>query len=666
MTLAKDISAKFAVAAVAVAMIFSAYAPAAQAQTTEDLQQMINDLLAQVATLQSQLGQGGAVITENCDTHFYRDLGTGSTGADVMKLQQFLNLDPDTRVAASGAGSAGMETQTYGPLTAAAVSKFQVKYRAEILTPLGLVAPTGYWGASSRDQANSMCAAGVPVDGGTGSDNDDDSNDDDSNDDDDVVTLSGEAALDNLEIEDAEDDDIEEGAEDAVVAEVTVEFTDGDAEISRMDIRLDNGPTGTDPWDVFDEVSIWVDGDKIADMDASDEDEYLDEDDGSIRFSGLDIIAMEDEEVEIVIAVSVMGNVDSDDLGSWDVFVDTIRFFDADGVATTEDSVFDLGSESATFNVVVEGQDDELIVKSSSNDPDATTLQLEDDSDSDWYTVFVFDLDTDDSENDIEINEMALTVTLSSSTYAAIVDDAELVIDGTTIDDVTVTGSGPYVLTFDVDGDVSIDAGDRVEGELMLKFNSLALGNEGMTVMAEITSAQADAIDAEGADDLTASQLSGSASGEAHTLRTRGIDVSPESTSATVTTQDGNTNDYATLEVEVEVTAFEQDVFIPVAAADAVNYTLVDGAGSTTVAGSRSVVLTSSADEDGTGNYYEISEGETETLTLTVTYTPGVANTAVRLRLDSIEFAETATSPDQLQTTLPQTDYRTSVVTVVN
>jgi len=47
-TLTKDITAKFAVAAVAVAMIFAAFAPSAQAQTTEDLQQMINDLLAQV------------------------------------------------------------------------------------------------------------------------------------------------------------------------------------------------------------------------------------------------------------------------------------------------------------------------------------------------------------------------------------------------------------------------------------------------------------------------------------------------------------------------------------------------------------------------------------------------------------------------------------------
>ena len=44
MTIAKDFASKAAVAFVAVAMMFSAFAPAAQAQSSEDLQKMINDL----------------------------------------------------------------------------------------------------------------------------------------------------------------------------------------------------------------------------------------------------------------------------------------------------------------------------------------------------------------------------------------------------------------------------------------------------------------------------------------------------------------------------------------------------------------------------------------------------------------------------------------------
>ncbi len=54
--------------------------------------------------------------------------GKGTSGAHVKRLQQLLNADSDTRVSASGVGSPGKETNTFGPLTANAVRKFQEKY----------------------------------------------------------------------------------------------------------------------------------------------------------------------------------------------------------------------------------------------------------------------------------------------------------------------------------------------------------------------------------------------------------------------------------------------------------------------------------------------------------------------------------------------------------
>lgn len=675
MTIAKEFAAKLTVAFVAVAMVLSAYAPAAQAQTTEELQAMINDLLAQVAALQTTTGQGSTSVASGvCPYTWTRDLSQGATGADVMKLQQFLNADLDTRVAASGAGSVGAETEYYGPATAAAVSKMQVKYRAEVLSPSGLVNPTGYFGPSSRAKANSVCTT-APV-------MDEDDEDMDDEDDNGPTSLGGEASLDSFEIESAEDDEVEEGAEDAPIAELTVEFVDGDAEISRLDVQLlADGDTNTNtvrPWDAFETVSLWVDGDKIAEVDASDEDDYLDEDLGTLRFSGLDIVGMEDEEVEIIVAVTAQGNLDGAELTTWDFYVTALRFFDADGVATTESDTLDIGSEddlsgsaNSSFDLEEAGFEDELIVKTSSNDPDSATLQVEDDSKSDWYTVFVFDLDTDDSINDIEINDLALEVIVGTSTggYNGLVDDAELVIDGVTIDDVTITfgGTATATLAFDVDGDVVIDAGDRVEAQLMLRFKSLDAGNEGVTVQGRVTATNANNIVAEGADDLAntpTDQLSGSAEGERHTLRTSGVDIALEGVSASVTSVDSNTNDYGTYEIEVEVTAFEQDVFISTNPATSTSYVLQDGAGVTATTGTRSITLESSADE--TGGYFEINEGETETLTLRVTYTPGVANTAARLVLNSISFNETAALPDQTQTTLPATTYRTAVITMVN
>jgi peptidoglycan hydrolase-like protein with peptidoglycan-binding domain len=638
---------------------------------------MINDLLAQVAQLQGQTTPttGG---TMTCDS-FLMDHGQGSEGAEVMRLQQFLNMDQDTRVAAAGmAGSAGMETQYYGPATAAAVSKFQVKYRAEILSPLGLVNPTGYWGAGSRAKANALCSETVVTTPDTDEDATDEDEDEDMDEEDEARTLSGEASLDDFSMDGAEDTELEEGSTDAPIAEATFEFTNGDAELSRINIALTGSGDEQDPWDVFESLSLWVDGDKIAEKDADDEDDYLNENSGTFRFSNLDLFMEEDEEVEIVIAATLQDNLDGvSDGEAWTVQLDSIRFFDADGVAITEDNGSfgnDFG-ETESFTIEEAGYEDEIRIRTSSNDPEATTLQLEDNSDSDDYTVFIFDIDTDDSINDIEIDSIPVTVNLSSSTFDAIVDDAELVIDGVTIDDYTVVGGGSAtaVLTFDVDGDVVIDAGDRVSAELILTFNALVAGNEGMTVDAEVTSTNANNIDAEGADDLTntgTDQLSGSADGETHTLRTTGIDVSKESTSAVVTVVDSGPNDYGTYEVEVEVTAFEQDVFISTDPAVSMGYDLQDGAGSSSVAGSRSVTLVSSADEGGAGNaFFEISEGQTETLTLTITYTPGVANTASRLVLQDITFDETGTvitTDDKTQTTLPASDYRTKVVTMVN
>ncbi len=610
---------------------------------------------------------------------FPRNLAMGATGSDVKELQQFLNACPDTAlaVAAGATGSAGNESMTYGPATMNAVMAYQAKVgvsavgafgpmtRAQaaalgnvcgavvppvVTPPAEALCPNGMTLASNCMTAPVVNPVTPPVTPP-------------------VVGLTGEASLDDITVDSASDDELEEGAEDAEVAEITFEFKDGDAQITRMDISILDQDASTDTWDVLDTVALMVDGKEVASMDASNEDDYQDEDTGTLRFTGLSIVAEEDEELEVSVVVTLQDNIDSGDLDTYDVDFTSFRWQDAEGVVETE-----VVTENAvTFDITAAGAEDEIIAKTSTGDPDGTTLQVKGDAKSDWYKVFEFDLDTDDSTNDIELNTIKVNFITNGTTpadagYDDLVDDVELVIDGTVIDDVVVSGTtaseGTAVLTFDVDGDVTIDAGDRVKVELKARFKTLIPTEEGATVQGSISSLTTSIIDAEGAENIGNSQLSGSATGDVHTLRTAGINVSFTSSDADVTTQDGATNDYATYEMKVKVTAFEQDVYISTAAATSIAYTLEDSSAVAAPAGTRTPTLSSTADEQG--GYFLVNEGDTETFTFTVTYVPGAANEANRMQLDTISFAPTAVAPTQTWTASPETTYRTAVVTVVN
>jgi peptidoglycan hydrolase-like protein with peptidoglycan-binding domain len=72
---------------------------------------------------------------------FTRDLTLGSSGSDVTALQKFLNSH-GFMVAASGPGSAGMETTLFGGMTKAALAKFQAAH--------GIMPASGYFGPKTR------------------------------------------------------------------------------------------------------------------------------------------------------------------------------------------------------------------------------------------------------------------------------------------------------------------------------------------------------------------------------------------------------------------------------------------------------------------------------------------------------------------------------------
>ena len=101
--------------------------------------------------------------TQSCTFKFNQNMKLNSRGADVMNLQKVLNGWSQTQVAASGAGSPGMEITNFGPATRAAVIKFQDKHLAE----LGITSGTGNVFAGTRGLLNEVCGSSVSTNPGT-------------------------------------------------------------------------------------------------------------------------------------------------------------------------------------------------------------------------------------------------------------------------------------------------------------------------------------------------------------------------------------------------------------------------------------------------------------------------------------------------------------------
>ena len=129
--------------------------------TIEELKAEIARLKVLIAEVQAKLAAllGETVITDvPAGFSFETNLQVGMSANDVKYLQLVLNSNVDTRLAVSGVGSPGNETNFFGYLTKEAVIKFQEKYSSDILTPWNLTGGTGYVGSKTREKLNSLLA----------------------------------------------------------------------------------------------------------------------------------------------------------------------------------------------------------------------------------------------------------------------------------------------------------------------------------------------------------------------------------------------------------------------------------------------------------------------------------------------------------------------------
>jgi len=323
------------------------------------------------------------------------------------------------------------------------------------------------------------------------------------------------------------------------------------------------------------------------------------------------------------------GSIDTDNLDAlWNVDVDSIRYTDATGVILSDSYAGDLDK---TFSYESASADDNIAIKTSTTNPDASTVEVKENDPVDDVLIGAFKLKVDTDSSDITLLEMPVVLHFAANGATAdefadnVISALNVKIDGTSYEadlttDSTSNGAGTATYTLDLnDSNVVIDSGDTVEVEIYADFNEQKTNYaDGTTVYAVVDSNN---FDAEGADTLAADEKDGTFTGEVQTLNLNAVNVALVST-PTLTLSTTGHDDIASIYLAkfiFNVTAPEDfDIYLPAdtfdfgtAGTEGIEYTVSNDAPVT------SAVLSSTADEGNHDNYL-VSAGTTEKFTFSV------------------------------------------------
>jgi len=423
---------------------------------------------------------------------------------------------------------------------------------------------------------------------------------------------------------------VKEDESDVNVLGFQVEADGSDINVSNVKVIFQNDGYATSSeklTNYVDSVSVFMGSTEVGSADASDFSRDSDTPDTFTKTIALsNAVVKDNKKVKFYVAVSAVSTIDSDDItnGDWNVLLDTVRYNDATGAILSDSSALD---ENFTFDD--QSTDDDLSIKSSSANPLAATLMVEEDSTSDNYLVGAFKLDVDDQSSDITLNEIPVVLTINDSANTASSDDNTAIIDEVTIkvggteyssdsDSEAITnGDGTATYIFNIDGEETIDAGEDAEVKIYVKFNDQDTNyGTGTTVVASVTGAN---IDAEGSDELAST---GSFTGKTHTLSVNAPTFSLVSKSlALYQAIDGvgaGEEDVFLAKFVFNVTAGDEDVYLSQGVEGDANYTdyvSFTQTGSGTI-DSQILEADDESIDDGLTSSFLISSGDTEKFTL--------------------------------------------------
>jgi hypothetical protein len=607
---------------------------------------------------------GGTGGSSSCYA-WTRDLTIGSTGADVMALQSFLN-NSGNQVAVSGAGSAGNETMYFGSLTKGALASWQAAH--------GVAPAVGYFGPITRSAIAATCAPGTPGTPGTPSTPTD--------------LQGGEGSLDiKGNLGDVETD-IDEGDNDQNVLGADLEADDSDISIERVDVDVTISGTGSGLLTKYiDDVSLWLDGEKLAELDSDEGDEDTNNV-FSYRFTGLNGVIREDDKGELYVRVSAVNNVDSGDVAKNLVFnipQNGIRAVDGAGISETYvTSAQSTTLTSSSVNITEETAGD-LDITEGDNNPEAQVVQIDADADTDDVLVLAFDLEADNQNLLVDDIPVGLVIAGEDAGVDGPVKRVTLHKDGSVVESKTITSTAllSQQIVFD-DLDIVIEDGETAEFEVFVDLNDHDASTfaTGTTLYATTTGSDAawDVEDAAG--DSVTPDGSVSNSGELLTFYIDGVSVSLVSASATrISVADASgENDVGEFKLVFDVTAIGSDIYLDrtVTDYDGAN-TAGDGFTWATTSDTSSTMATTSSNilsetisagdtnSSDTTLIYKINEGQTRRFTLTVVVTAGGADGSVAIELNAVNWTQDVgdATPDNFYTS-GLDDFRTDLLFLQN
>lgn len=563
----------------------------AKAATIEELQALIADLQAQLAAL------SGGSMTSCTSYGVSAVVRQGMSGANVTAVQRAVNHT----------GAATLSTDgVFGPATKAGVMAAQVKVGA---------AADGVWGPNTQAKYQAWVASSCSEssNGLNGSSSNGSLSGD-------IGSINSYSALGQYNSE-----DVGEGEEDVPVAGWELDTDDG-SDIRLVSTKLTFTGTSNTGSKVLtkyaDEVSVWLDGEEIGRIDASDFSKsstgiYT----GTIALDSSAIIRA-GHKGEFVIRVSAKSTIDSSDLSgdAWTVAATTVRYEDASGALLTDTT----GVSAITMDFVTfsSAADTKLKVSIDTDSPDAGIVVVDDTNNTDNVTLLKGKLKLE-GVSDVNIDVFPVTITSTEATNVdQVANSLTLILDGEEFTETVASGSGTSTtISFD-DLDFDLSAGDTVEFEILADINDIETGyfEEGDNLKASVTTTnrnQMDVTNDEGDQLDTSSERSGSAIGDYQEFRTQGIALTLLDTTAVSSNDTGSNNDTGTFTIQFKVTAVGEDAYLATQVASGFTYT-VDYAGTTTTVGVSAVITNDTDTDQTTGENWLIEEGTSENLTLTV------------------------------------------------